>query len=465
MSWQNPFATNITAVWDPKMFFGRKRELRDTCSAIAHKQCLSIVGTRRIGKSSLLWYVHTQTEEMQRQFGYNLGSSLLTLIDLHEYEQKTTEDFFTSVSLQIIAQNRRRIMLPAPTKGGAHEFSSLLDQIKDQELHLTLLMDSFHNVTRNKNFDLEFFNYLRSQVSLGKVSYITASLAPLNEVCHSDVKTSPFFNIFGTCRLGPLTLEEAEAFVAMPAQHVGLPFTEAEIQWVIELAGRHPFLLQRVCYFLFQERSLHPDQKVNLEHVKEQVYRDLQPHLSSILERLTDADQELLRKETRRKGAQQHGHLPEISESTLFRQFLREAHQWHAFQMTVDDMEHVLKVMKDLRRLGESGMQYLKVISRRLKNGTTSSATERGAAAREVLKEAFERLRGTDSRTDEAEDWQSYNILYYRYFHHRLQHEQIAARLCVSDRQYYRLRLKAIEDLYNVLMDMEVACSKEDNSH
>src|SRR5690242_6998999 len=118
MSWQNLFATHITTVWDPKMFCGRQRELRDICSAIAHKQCLSIVGTRRIGKSSLLWYVHTQTEEMQKRFGYNLSSSLLTLIDLHEYEQKTTEDFFTSVSLQILTQNRRRITLPGPIKGG-----------------------------------------------------------------------------------------------------------------------------------------------------------------------------------------------------------------------------------------------------------------------------------------------------------------------------------------------------------
>src|SRR5947208_13644839 len=115
MSWQNPFATNITAVWNPQMFFGRKRELRDICNAIAHRQCLSIVGTRRIGKSSLLWYAHTQTEEMQRQFGYELPNSLLTLIDLHEYDQKTSEDFFTSVSMQILAQNRGRITLPRST--------------------------------------------------------------------------------------------------------------------------------------------------------------------------------------------------------------------------------------------------------------------------------------------------------------------------------------------------------------
>ncbi len=459
MSWQNPFSTNITAVWDPQMFFGRKRELRDICSAIANRQCLSIVGTRRIGKSTLLWYVQTQMAEMQTQFRYDLHSSLLTLIDLHEYEHKTSEDFFTSVSTQILTQNRGQVVLARSPFGGADEFSSLLEQIKDQGLHLTLLMDSFHNVTHNKSFDLEFFNYLRSQASLGKVSYITASLAPLHEVCHHDIKSSPFFNIFGTCRLGPLTLEEAEMFVTMPAKAVGLPFTEAEVQWVIALAGRHPFLLQRVCYFLFKEKSLHPDQEADPEQVRDQSYHDLRPHFSSILERLSNADQERLRKEAQQRGSRQRGHLPEISESELFRQFLREASQWHAFQMTVEDMEKVLNNMKDLRLLGEGEMRYLKLVSRRTNNGTTSTATERGMAAREVLKEALERLRGTGSHNDQAEDWQSYNILYYRYFRHHLRHEQIAARLIVSARQYYRLRLKAIEALYNALMDMEVACS------
>ncbi len=404
MSWQNPFSANITAVWDQHMFFGRKRELRDICSAIAHRQCLSIVGTRRIGKSTLLRYVQMQMAELQTHFGDDLHTSLLTLIDLHEYEQKTSEDFFTSVSTQILTQNRGQAALTRSTKGGADEFSSLLEQIKDQKLHLTLLMDSFHNVTRNNNFDLEFFNYLRSQASLGKVSYITASVAPLNEICHQDIRSSPFFNIFGTYRLGPLTLEEAEAFVIMPAKDVGLPFTEAEVQWVIALAGRHPFLLQRVCYFLFQEKTLHDNQEVDWEHVRDQVYYDLRPHFHSIVERLSNSDQERLKKEAQQRSSRQRGHLPEISESELFQQFLRETHQWHDSQMTVKDVENALDIMKDLRLLGEGEMRHLKVVSQRTKNGTMSSATERGMVAREVLRETLDRLRGTGPRSDEAED-------------------------------------------------------------
>lgn len=76
---------------------------------------------------------------------------------------------------------------------------------------------------------------------------------------------------------------------------------------------------------------------------------------------------------------------------------------------------------------------------------------------RDVLREAFERLRAGSVRSDSASEWQVYNILYYRYFkRHNITNEQIAARLEMgSVRQFYRERPKAIEALLNVLLEME----------
>lgn len=76
---------------------------------------------------------------------------------------------------------------------------------------------------------------------------------------------------------------------------------------------------------------------------------------------------------------------------------------------------------------------------------------------REVLTEAFERLRGSGYRTDSGPAWKSYNILYYRYFKHHLKNDQIVARMeFTSTRQYFRERKKAIEALYTILLEMEL---------
>jgi len=49
----NPYQ-DMNAVRSADMFFGRRRILRRLYSAIVSKQCISLVGSRHIGKSSVL---------------------------------------------------------------------------------------------------------------------------------------------------------------------------------------------------------------------------------------------------------------------------------------------------------------------------------------------------------------------------------------------------------------------------
>src|SRR6185312_2226395 len=237
----NPYY-DLAAVRHPKMFYGRTRLLRTLYSAIANRQCISLVGPRSIGKSSLLNYM--RLEAVQKQFGYDLHQHIFVLIDLREYLHITSEDFFDVVSEHIIAQCEGRLELEQTDEKGVDEFRSIMDQITEQGFHITLLMDAFDNITRNDKFDPEFFSYLRAWATAGRVSYVTASIAPLYEVCHRGIQDSPFFNIFVTRKLEALSLEEALNLVTVPSKEAGCPFTETEAQWVISLAGRHPYFIQ-----------------------------------------------------------------------------------------------------------------------------------------------------------------------------------------------------------------------------
>ncbi len=394
---QNPFY-NTAAVRDPYMFFGRTQLLRRLYSAIVYKQCISLVGSRHIGKSSILRCVDLQ--EIQQRFEQNLNQHILVFIDLREYFQKTSQDFFAAITQRIMTQCRGRLELSIPDMAGEDKFSAILDQIEGEGFYTVLLIYAFDNITRNKEFDADFFGFLRSQA--GKVSYVTASIAPLYEVCHNDIEGSPFFNIFSTHSIEALQLEEARELVSVPASRVGHPFTEAEIDWVIKMAGRHPFFLQRVSHFLFEEKSLHTPLHYDLKNAKSHAYHDLEPHFAATWERLSIQEQEVLKDEARQAGHQQQRQHPELSESALFRLFVREKCQLHLFRMTTEEVEKVLDKIYDARLLGESNLRYLKIASLHLTKQSMPSIVERGIAIRAVLNEALERLRGTGIRRDGA---------------------------------------------------------------
>jgi len=329
-----------------------------------------------------------------------------------------------------------------------------------------LLLDSFDNVTLNKHFGPEFFSFLRAQAALGKVSYVTASRAPLYEISHRSFVDSPFFNIFYTYTLGALTHEEAQELVRVPAQKAGMPFADTEVEWVLDMAGRHPFFIQRVCDVLFEEKLQSDHGEVDMLAVRNQVYKDLFPHFLDAWERLSEVQQITLLDE-----AHQIRELPELSESAFFRQFVHDNHVTKMFQMTADELEYSLAEINDFRALGETNLRLMNIVSKSLRRGTVpltvtaSVAVERGIAIREILDKALERLRGSGVRTDSAPEWRLYNTLYYRYFDkkHHMTNEQIAARLgFTSTRQYYRERSRAIEALLGILFEIGMASNKEE---
>jgi hypothetical protein len=445
----------MMAVRQVETFFGREDLLQQLFSLVAHQQSVSLVGPRHIGKSSILCSMDSPI--VQQLFEEDLSHHIFVWLDLREFpSRKTADDFFEKVNKQIIEHCAEKIdlLVEDEEEERAEIFRSLLDQVNEQGYHLVLLMDAFDNVARNPHFDLEFFSFLRSQAT--KVSYVTASVAPLAQICHRAVEESPFFNIFAMYPVGPLAHEEAEQLIQKPAEKARVPFTEEECKWVLRQAGRHPFFVQRVCHYLFEEKVTQNGQPINPTRVKIQAYNELQHHFEASWERLDEVQRDQLRNEAQRKGEHERT-LPELSESGLFRKFVRDKYQILLFRMSIDLVEKVLDDIDDFKALGESDLRHLKSVSQRLKNNGRSSALERGAAVRNILTDAFESLHGVGLRNDMAPGWELYNILYYRYLKHHLKNEQIVGRLGLSStRKFYRQRQRAIEMLFNNLIEMEM---------
>ncbi len=437
------------------MFFGRTQLLRKFYVAIANRQSVSLVGPRRIGKTSFL--LCAKLPEIQQPFEFNASHFLFVYLNLREYLRKTCDDFLLAICKALIAgcPDLPELQLQAG-RDSADEFSRMLEIIAERGFFPVLLLDAFDNITRNEYFDAEFLAFLRAKATIGQVSYVTASIASLVDVSHRDIVDSPFFNIFYNYELGPLSPDEARDLITRPAMQAGLPFTASETALISRAAGRHPFFIQRVCHDVFEEKSLHSN--CDEQRLRKLAYEGLQPHFNDMWKRLTD-DQRWTLQEEARKQENQKRNLPELSESELFCQFVRLTCGAVVFEITPEELEKALDSIDDARALGATNLRLMNLVARRLENAMAPSVVERGMMIRSILQEAFERLRGSQIRTDTDPALQSYNILYYRYFKNHLKNEQIAARIGFSSRQYFRYRNKAIAELLNVLFEMEKASS------
>ncbi|HLI89693.1 MAG TPA: AAA-like domain-containing protein [Ktedonobacteraceae bacterium] len=452
----NPYY-NRDAVRDLSMFFGRQDELRILYNAIDKRQCFSIVGSRHIGKSSLLQFLGEP--ELQQRYGYDLHDRIFILTDCREFLQRTREDFFRSVCDQIVAQSRHRISLQQSSLSEESKFKSLLEDIRRAGFRPVLLMDAFDRVTRNPHFDPDFFSFLRSLAGIyDLISYVTASRKPLYDVCHSDaVASSPFFNIFQNCTLGPLTLEEARALITTPAHLAGCDFTPQEVEWVLAQAGRHPFFVQVACHHLFEENLRQHHQQVDLKHVQECMYRDLIPHFDNLWHDLDENQKSDLKLEALQLSNPRR-HIPELSESLLFRKRIREIAQTEAPTITIKDVKDALDNLDDTDFLDSCTLSETRYVALRARGETApQTANKKGKLVRDFLRTGFERMRpGNSLRTDSALEWRLYNILWYHYFRYHLPNPQTAARLNIgSMRQFYREQERALQALLKELLAME----------
>ncbi|MBV8696123.1 MAG: AAA-like domain-containing protein [Ktedonobacteraceae bacterium] len=453
----NPYS-HARALQHPTYFFGRARLMSQLYSLIKNQQSVSLVGLQHIGKSSVLHCL--RTHEMQRRFGVEaeLQAYLFAFIDFNQHLHHTRPDFFRTICTQLIEQNRDRLSISLPQAAGEESFSTLLRHIHTHGIHPVLLLDGFDTVTRNLHFDANFFSFLRAEANNGMVSYITASFASLDTYCHQNIVGSPFFNIFITLRLGPFTSEEAHQLITTPAATVGYPFTDAEISFILELAGRHPFFIHRVCHLLFEEK-LHSNSidTTCFERVKKQAYDDLFPHFSHLWKAcFNEAQQEQFKNEVRRNDAS-GSKMPELSESALFRTFVSNICTLPPSDVTIKALEQALKNLNNIKFLGESDLASLNLVYARADTQLLLSVTDKGMLVSKILHEACEKLRGHTGHHEGSS--RIYEVLQYRYFksHTRVSIPQIGARLCISKRQVDRDRKKGIDALFRVLCEMEMA--------
>ena len=301
MNTPNPF-TYGNPITEPGRFFGRRREVELIVSRLLNPEFegSSIVGERRLGKTSLLYYV--SHPEVLHRFGLDPKAHLFTYVDLGIFGPESTPARLYQHLLRRIASRIQDTELREHITEFSHQdtvdIHDMIDSVEAinrKDLSIVLLMDEFETIGNNTNFGTDFYSGLRSLAIHNKLAYVTASRRDLVEMGHlQEIRSSPFFNIFATVNLQPFTGQEIEELLHQSLARTGISFSHEDVEFATKLAGPHPYFLQMAFWFLFDSYQRGLDRAELREFAESEFLRQAGPQFETYWQVSDDENQRLL---------------------------------------------------------------------------------------------------------------------------------------------------------------------------
>jgi hypothetical protein len=280
----NPFEYG-NPITDPAKFFGRHSELNQIRDRLYQMSSTSVVGERRIGKTSLLRIFTVPEVTAKLGLGENY---IFCYIDWQGFGQIQPKEFWELT----LAELASRFKEP----GGLAEIKSMLESQAIDEFSLrrlfaklkpapmVFLFDEFDTIIRNPNLSESFYGTLRHLAQHYSLALVTASARELYYYCVNDqIASSPFFNIFANLVVQPFHERECRELVMAYLRVTGVSFSEAELMYLFEMSGGFPTLFQTACYLLFNahtDKELQGDAAARQLFVTENFRREANPHFA-----------------------------------------------------------------------------------------------------------------------------------------------------------------------------------------
>jgi hypothetical protein len=294
----NPYLNRVM-IPHPDMFFGRKPVVKRIMSRISAEspQSVSLVGERRIGKSSLLNFLNfpqTRLTYMDEPEQY-----LFLFIDFQQLRATEETEIIRMIFTELKKQLGNEIELVCNENFDGLRF--LCDQITEKEYKFILFFDEFESVTKNEHIGPEFYSFFRSLANNFDVAFVTASGRNLKDMCVShQISDSPFFNIFAVHHLGLFKETEALQLIEKPSEQWGIPLAPVA-GTILEQGGLYPFFLQMACSSWFEyldcEEANAEDfvgKKIPKE-VLDMFREEAKPHFEYVFETFLDEEREVFR--------------------------------------------------------------------------------------------------------------------------------------------------------------------------
>ncbi|MBN1697539.1 MAG: hypothetical protein JW881_08505 [Spirochaetales bacterium] len=292
----NPYLNRVM-IPHPDMFFGRKSVVKRILRRISSEspQSVSLVGERRIGKSSLLNYLNfpqTRLSGMEEAQQY-----LFLFIDFQQMRATDETQVITMIFSALKKQMGKEIEIVCKEDFDGLRF--LCEQITESGYKFILFLDEFESVTKNEHIGPAFYSFFRSLANNYALAFVTASGKNLKDMCVShQISDSPFFNIFAVHHIGLFTTNEARELIEKPSEQWGIPLAPV-CDKILELGGTYPFFLQMACSAWFEYLDCEGCDAENFvrkttpRDVTDMFREEATPHFEYVFEMLSDDERDI----------------------------------------------------------------------------------------------------------------------------------------------------------------------------
>jgi len=276
-----------------KHFYGRTRETSRALQMVTNGQSVSVVGPRRIGKTSLLF--HLSDSAVRAEHGPIAEESVFVYIDSEMLGGRSRSDILRFI-LQETADQTDYKRMDIPQVENYRSFEHTIRELVRPGQQLVYLIDEFDCLSKNPSLDADFFSFLRSLTVRYNIAFVTASIAPLLALIDDGGKlSSSFFNIFVPIQLGLFREDDARQLIRGPSQAAGTEFSRSTEDFILDLAGPHPFFLQIACFHAFELLREYPSfDEPARRRMKELVQSDLSCHFQYFISRLSEEEKRVL---------------------------------------------------------------------------------------------------------------------------------------------------------------------------
>ncbi|MBE2224612.1 MAG: hypothetical protein IAF02_23940 [Anaerolineae bacterium] len=275
----NPYSAG-RMVTDAEMFFGRENERRQLRTRLQTMSSCSIVGMRRVGKSSLMYYLS------HHEPAFTDSSYMFAYLDLQDARYHTLAGLLSGAVtqwMQKAGQNEDEVVSTLA------DFSTWVRRFKAAGFLPVLCLDEFENLTkRPQEFTDDVFDSWRALGNAGQIAFITASLHSLSDLIKSGGLTSDFHTVFTELNCGLLDDSPARNLLTEPMARSGIVVDVVLRNDLLAYCGPHPFYLQMMGFY-FCDAILNSD--FAQEQVKAEFAEEAERHWLGLWHALSPEEQ------------------------------------------------------------------------------------------------------------------------------------------------------------------------------
>jgi signal recognition particle GTPase len=287
MNMPNPYLGRTT-ITDPDDFFGRREEIENIYERIKSKvpQSVAVVGERKMGKSSLLYYIYHEKDK----YLDNPEKYIFIFIDIQGVTINSRDEFFKLLLSRLRENEKLQDIIVVDRRRDDHEnVKETVSKLDGDGCKLILFLDEFDLLLQKGSISPELYENLRALANRYAIAYITATVKSPTEL--TKEYGSPFFNIFTGENIELFSRDEALELIEVPSAREGVPLKN-EADFVFEIAGSHPYFIQIACSILFRYKT--KKERLDYKKIREKFLNDSRFQFEHIWKYLNKKEKKVL---------------------------------------------------------------------------------------------------------------------------------------------------------------------------